>query len=90
MPLDLLKMKARETCLFAALAILSRTPWLTTALFSCANEPPSIREDLAGLDPILSDNTDIAHSRSTTRTEPRRRILRFGDGTMATLDNKRS
>lgn len=82
----------RETTnLFAAFAILSRTPWLRTALFSCANEPPNIiKEDLVGLEPILSDNTDIAHSSSTTRTERRSRILRFGDGTMAALDNKRS
>ena len=79
--------KQKEIDLFAALVILSRTPWLMTVVCSKENAPPKIREAPVALVPILCANTDIAHSRRTTRTERRRRNLRFGDGKIAPFDN---
>lgn len=82
----MIREKYKEVNLFAALVILSRTPWLTTVR-SSGNPPPSIREGPAALVPILCEYTDMAHSRSTTRTDLSIRNLRFGDGKIAPFDN---
>jgi len=73
--------------LFAALVILSRIPWLAMAR-SDENPPPSIREECpTALPPILCEYADIAHSRSTTRTDLNIRNLTLGDGKIAPFDN---
>jgi len=66
--------------------ILSRIPWLAIVR-SDENPPPSIRECPAALLPILCEYTDIAHSRSTTRTDLSIRNLTLADGKIAPFDN---
>lgn len=67
--------------------ILSRIPWLAIVR-SVENPPPSIKEcPVALLLPILCEYTDIAHSRSTTRTDLSIRNLTLGDGRIAPFDN---
>lgn len=65
---------------------LSRIPWLATVR-SKENPPPNIMEEPVAVVPILCEYIDIAHSRSTTRTDLSIRNLRFGDGKIAPFDN---
>jgi hypothetical protein len=65
--------------------ILSLIPWLATVR-SNENPPPIIMEEPVAV-PILCEYIDIAHSRSTTRTDLSIRNLRFGDGKIAPFDN---